>query len=276
VIEQRDAYDTVARAIRYLRSHAREQPSLDDVAAHVGLSEFHLQRVFSAWAGISPKRFLQVVTVDRATRSLANSDVLDASLDAGLSGPSRLHDLMVACEALTPGELRSGGAGLAVACGVADTPFGPATIGVTDRGVCHFHFVAQASSPVANLERALHARLPAARIVRDDVEAARVADDIFANADRKRPLHVLLAGTNFQVQVWKTLVRIPPGETISYARVAKSIGKPSSTRAVAGAIAKNDVGVLIPCHRVIREDGALGGYRWGEDRKAALLAYEAA
>ena len=252
--DQIAAYDTVARAIRYVREHAREQPSLDDVAAHVGMSEFHLQRVFSAWAGISPKRFLQVVAVERASRALTKSDVLGAALDAGLSGPSRLHDLMVACEAMTPGERRAGGAGLDVACGVVDTPFGRAAIGATVRGVCHLHFVA-GDVGVDGVERAIHARLPAARLVRDEARIGRVADDIFANVRaQRRPLHVLLAGTNFQVQVWKALVAIPAGATVSYSQIAKSIGRPSSTRAVASAVARNDVGLLIPCHRVIRED----------------------
>ena len=258
------AYDVVAAAIRYLKAHAHEQPSLDDVAAHVGRSPSHLQRVFSAWAGISPKRFLQVLTVEHARAALASSqDVLSASLASGLSGPSRLHDLTVACTAMTPGELKARGKGLVIKSGRAKSPFGTVVVGVTDRGVCHLEF--------ADDDRGLRAEFANAEFVVDDA----AADDVVARALAGVRSPLLVRGTNFQVRVWQALLELPVGVVVSYGALADRIGAPRASRAVGSACGANTIGLLIPCHRVIREDGVIGAYRWGSERKSALLAWEA-
>jgi AraC family transcriptional regulator of adaptative response/methylated-DNA-[protein]-cysteine methyltransferase len=270
------AYATVAAAIRYLHRHAGEQPALAAVARHVGLSEFHLQRVFGDWAGISPKRFLQFLTKEHAKAALrASAGVLEASYAAGLSGPGRLHDLFVACEAVTPGEVRALGQRLVIDCGFAATPFGDALIGWTSRGVCHLRFADAGEQPAL---AELSSEWPHATMRHDDAHAARIAGRIFASipAQHGAPLRVLLKGTNFQVQVWEALLRIPEGALATYGELARVLGRPEAARAVAGAVARNPVACLIPCHRVIRETGVLSGYRWGVERKAALLAHEAA
>ena len=270
------AYATVAAVIRYLLRHAGEQPDLAALARHAGLSEFHLQRTFGDWAGISPKRFLQFLTKEHAKAALrASADVLDASLAAGLSGPGRLHDLLVACEAVTPGEVRALGARLVIHHGLAGTPFGRALVAWTSRGVCHLRF-ADAGEPAA-LED-LAREWPRATLVREPAGAAALAARIFAPvaARRDTPLRVMLRGTNFQIMVWQALLRLPEGALVAYGDLARALAHPGAARAVAGAVARNPVACLIPCHRVIRETGALGGYRWGLERKAALLAREAA
>lgn len=262
-------YETVARAIRFIRANARHQPSLAEIAAAVHLSEHHLQRTFSAWAGISPKRFLQFLTKEHARAALRRSeDLLSVTLETGLSSPGRLHDLMVSCEAMTPGEVKRKGAGLTVGYGVGDTPFGPALIAWTPRGVCHLAF--------DDDERALCARWPAARMARDDGEAERLTTLIFPATPRPGALHLLLHGTNFQLKVWEALLTIPPGRLLSYGQLARSIGRPKAHRSVAHAVAANPIGLLIPCHRVIRGSGEVGEYHWGSERKAAIQAWEAA
>lgn len=267
-------YDTVAEAIRFVRREARRQPSLDEVAAHVGLSPAHLQRTFSAWAGISPKRFLQFLTKEHARRLLRDSrDVLGASLESGLSGPGRLHDLMVACEALTPGEVGALGEGLTLRFGFAATPLGEVIVAVSGRGVCHLQFVEAGAAAAA--EAALRAEWPKAAFRRDDAGAAEVARRMFAGLPGERPLPLLLRGTNFQIKVWEALLRIPPGCALSYGDLAERLGQPRAQRAVGSALAQNRIAVLVPCHRVFRESGEIGGYRWGAERKCALLAREA-
>ncbi len=270
-VNAQGSYDLIAAAIRYVRARALEQPSLGEVAAHLGLSEFHLQRLFGAWVGISPKRFLQFLTAEHAKHALRSSrDVLDAALGVGLSGPGRLHDLLVACDAMTPGEVRAGGEGLEICFGRGDSPFGRVLIASTSRGICHFQFDAETA------EDELRAGWPRATFRRDDGVAKRLLGEVFASFPRAAPLHLLLKGTNFQVQVWRALIRVPPGALVSYSAIAQAIGKPGAARAVGTAIADNAIALLIPCHRVVREDGALGGYRWGEERKAALIGWEAA
>lgn len=268
-------YALVERAIRYIESHRREQPELAEIADHVGLSEFHFQRLFSRWAGVSPKRFLQALTVEEARRSLTRSgSVLDAAYDTGLSGPGRLHDLFVQCQAATPGEVKSGGAGLTIRYGIQPTPFGDALIGVTERGICALSFVAEGES-----ERAigdLHARWPAARLREDRAESAAIAQRIFADSRADEPLHLLIKGTNFQMQVWQALLRVPSGSLTTYGDLAQAIGRPSAARAVGSAVGSNAIAWLIPCHRVIRQTGVVDGYRWGSDRKRAMLGWEAA
>ena len=267
-------YALVAQAIRYIENQRRDQPELAAVADHVGLSEFHFQRLFSRWAGVSPKRFLQALTVEEARSALARSaSVLDAAYAAGLSGPGRLHDLFVQCQAATPGEVKSGGAGLTIRYGMAPTPFGDALIGVTDRGICALSFVTEGETERAQNE--LAARWPGARLVEDRDESAAIAQRIFENTRPAEPLHLYIKGTNFQMQVWQALLRLPTGTLTTYGHLAQAIGRPGAARAVGSAVGSNAIAWLIPCHRVIRQTGAVEGYRWGSERKRAMLGWEA-
>jgi len=271
----RDHYGMVARAIAYIRGNSQGQPSLKEVSASLGLSEFHLQRVFSEWAGVSPKRFLQYVTKEHAKQALRRSgDVLSAALASGLSGPGRLHDLMVSCEAMSPGEIKALGAGLEIRYGRVPTPFGDALIAWTERGICRIEFLdAGTEDGAAN---ALGELWPAASMVRDEARALRLAARIFRADTSAGPLHLMLRGTNFQIKVWEALLRVAPGEAVSYSQLARMAGVDKAPRAVGSALGKNAIAYLIPCHRVIRETGEIGSYHWGSDRKAALLAWEAA
>jgi AraC family transcriptional regulator, regulatory protein of adaptative response / methylated-DNA-[protein]-cysteine methyltransferase len=265
-------YDRVAEAIRFIMECAPRRPSLDEVASRSGLSPGHLQRVFTAWAGVSPKRFLQFLTAREAKRLLRDSvPVLDAAFALGLSGPGRLHDLIVASEAVTPGEYARFGEGVEIRYGVHETPFGRCLVGVTDRGVCALRFLDGRDLEAALAELRDEWRL--ARLERDDEGTAGTAGAIFGPA-RGESLSILLKGTNFQLKVWEGLLRIPEGAVVSYGDLARRLGMSSSSRAVAGAIGSNPVAYLVPCHRVLRASGALGGYRWGLERKAAILFRE--
>ena len=277
--ERCQAYKTIAQAIRFIRQNARQQPGLEEIAAHVGLSPYHLQRTFSAWAGISPKRFLQYLTREHARSLLRQShDVLAATHASGLSGPGRLHDLMIACDAVTPGEVRALGAGLEITYGFGLTPFGRVIAGTTQRGLCHLHFTT--GNDMAIAIAALHDEWPQARLLRDDNALAATIARLFAFGNlqqpQQAPMHLLLRGTNFQIKVWEALLRIPGGEIASYQTLAAMIGNPRAQRAVGTALAQNHIALLIPCHRVICESGEIGQYRWGSERKKALLAYESA
>ena len=266
-------YEVVAHAIRFLREHANQQPELRDVAVAVGLSESRLQRVFSDWAGVSPKRFLQYLTKEHARRQLSTpTDVLSTAIAVGLSGPGRLHDLMVSCEAMTPGEIQSGAEGVDVRWGTAATPFGIAVIGWTSRGICFLQF---ARDDIDELVQRLRGQWPRARFDRDDAAAARTAGLIFGRHEAQGKLHVLLRGTNFQIKVWEALLEVPAGQVLSYGQLAARAGSPGAARAVGTAIGANQIGYLIPCHRIIRESGESGQYRWGPERKAAMLGWEA-
>ncbi len=266
-------YAVVAQAIRYLRENASQQPTLAELADAVHLSEHHLQRVFAAWAGISPKRFLQYLTKAYALQALREAqDVLSVAQASGLSSSSRLHDLMVSCEAMTPGEIKSGGAGLTLGWGQADTPFGTALAGWTTRGLCYLAFL---DGDAALRHQELCAAWPAAQLVCDDREAQRLMDQVFPGTPQPGRLHLLLRGTNFQIKVWEALLRLPPGRRVSYTQLAGLAGVPRAQRAVGSALAANPIAYLIPCHRVIRESGDSGQYRWGGERKVAMLAWEA-
>ena len=266
-------HDLVARAIDWLDAHADTQPDLDALAAHVGVSPGHLQRVFTRWAGVSPKRYVQYLTAETARGLLADDlPVLDAAHATGLSSAGRLHDLMVSVHAVTPGEARRRGAGLTLRHGIHPSPFGPVLVAATDRGVCHVAFVDDPREAMADLRD----RWPAASLVADPDVVADVVARVFDPRADDAPLSVLVSGTNLQVQVWQALLRIPAGTTVSYGTVATAIGRPEATRAVAGAVGANRLAVLIPCHRVLRSTGALSGYRWGPERKRRLLAMEAA
>ena len=266
-------YARVAKAIAFIRAHARAQPTLEEVAAAVHLSPQHLQRVFAEWAGISPKRFLQFLTKEYARGRLAAADSLTVAEAAGLSSTSRLHDLMVSCEAMTPGEIRAAGRGIDIGYGFAPTPFGDALLAWTPRGVCHFAF---GTGDEDAMRAELRALWPAATLHRDDAQALALMQRIFPRPPTRGSVHLVLRGTNFQIKVWEALIRIEPGRVLSYRQFARELGMPRAPRTVGSAIAANTIGYLIPCHRVIREGGEVGDYRWGSERKLALLGHEAA
>lgn len=277
VIAQQQNYQRVAHAIRYLSAQQQKQPSLAELAAHVGVSEFHLQRIFTEWAGLSPKQLLQFLTKENAKRLLRSSSVMDAALACGLSGSSRLHDLMIKTERVTPGEYRSMGAGLQISYGSCPSPFGRCFIAANHRGLCKLAFFDDADDE-ANLLLELQREWTAAELIRDDGRATALYEQAFGSASKSKtqshPVAVLLKGSEFQIQVWEALLAIPSGEVCSYQQLAESMGMPSSARAVASAIARNNIAYLIPCHRVIRGTGEFSEYRWGADRKRAMLLRE--
>ena len=273
-LNERD-FGRIAAAIRYLQEHHRTQPSLADVARAINLSESRMQRLFTAWAGISPKRFLQHLTaLDTATLLRSGSSVLATAYASGMSGPARVHDLMLNVYGATPGEVANGGAGLDIACGVHTTPFGDAFFAVTPRGVCGLHFLGPMTVEQARAD--VQRRWPGA-VLRDDSSATRtVAESMFARAGTAAPLSLFVTGTNFQLQVWRALLRVPAGTVTTYDEIARAIDAPAAHRAVGAAIGRNPIALLIPCHRVIRKSGELGGYHWGTDRKTTILAWESA
>jgi len=266
-------YERVEEAIRYIATRASEQPSLDEIAAHLGLSPFHFQRLFTSWAGVSPKRFLQYVTVEGAKRLLDESaSVLDAALEVGLSGPSRLHDLFIGAEAVTPGEFKALGRGLELRYGFHSSPFGPCFVATSPRGVCSLEFTDRTGRDEA--ASALGRRWKEANLVEDGGPGAGIVAALFGK-EGDAPVRLHLAGTNFQLKVWKALLSIPEGRLVSYGRLADMAGSKGAARAVGTALSQNPIGVLIPCHRVLRATGEIGGYRWGVARKRAIIAWEA-
>lgn len=271
-------YQRIALVIRYLDETHTRQPDLAALADYVGLSPFHFHRLFSAWAAITPKDFLQCLTLAHAKELLRKGEsVLDAALTSGLSGPGRLHDLCINLEAASPGELKCGGEGWEIAAGFADCPFGRCLIAQGPRGICRLTFVEPEDG--AAEWAALQEDWPRARLLRDDSVAARLAEKIFAQpgSSRSSPaLRAFVRGTAFQVRVWRALLNIESGTLVSYGRLAASLGQSAAARAVGGAVAKNPLAYLIPCHRVIRETGVVGDYRWGQARKRAILAWESA
>jgi AraC family transcriptional regulator of adaptative response/methylated-DNA-[protein]-cysteine methyltransferase len=268
-------YARVERAIRFIEAHRLDQPELDAVAEAMGLSPCHAQRVFTRWVGVSPKRFLGLLTVEHAKTALgARASVLDTAYAVGLSGPSRLHDLFVTYEALTPGEYKAQGAGITLRWGVHPTPFGEALLAATERGLARLAFIAPDGLDDAQAE--LREAWPASALVRDQDATGAWLPRIFPDWASAEPLPLLVKGTPFQTQVWRALLRIPTGATMTYGQLAAALGRPGAARAVGTACKVNPIAFLIPCHRVIRETGALGGYRWGLVRKRAMLAWEAA
>jgi AraC family transcriptional regulator of adaptative response/methylated-DNA-[protein]-cysteine methyltransferase len=268
-------YERVAAAIRWLERQRAERPTLEQLAHALGSSPFHLQRIFQRWAGISPKRFLQLLALGDAKHALARgASVLEAAHHAGLSAPSRLHDAFVALEAMSPAEWRAGGAHLALRWGLGRSPFGDFVAAWSARGLCALSFGDDESS-TAQAAAALRASWPAATWRRDD-DGVRPLEERLAGGAAGEPLRLQVRGTSFQVQVWRALLALPSGAACSYAELARAVGHPRAARAVGAAVGANPVAVLIPCHRVLRSTGALGGYRWGPDRKRALLAWEAA
>ncbi len=269
-------YRRIEQAILFLQENHRRQPSLEEMAASVHLSKYHFGRLFKRWAGVTPKQFLQHLTLDYAKDRLAEAEsVLDASLAAGLESPSRLHDLFVTLEAMTPGEYKRRGEGLAIRYGFHPTPFGLGLLATTDRGICALRFVGQEGQD-GTLDQ-LKGEWPEAEFVSDPEATQALVDRIFSpfSNGRQEPFHLLLKGTNFQVQVWRALLAIPKGALVSYQDLARAMGRPKATRAVASAVAHNPIGYFIPCHRVIGSNGRIHNYRWGAARKKAILGWEA-
>ena len=288
--DQATDYDRVRRALEYMTARWRRQPSLADIAAHVGLSESHFHHLFRRFAGITPKAFLQAITLDHAKALLKDSaSLLDAAYAVGLSGPGRLHDLFVSHEAMSPGEWKAGGEGLTLRYGFHHSPFGEALAVMTDRGLAGLGWVdakeaagraADSGKPAGGREGALadmRRRWPRARFVEDRPGAARTIARIFDpgrwRADE--PLNVVMLGSDFEIRVWKALLKIPMGRAATYGDVACHIGKPSAARAVGAAVGRNPISFVVPCHRVLGRSGALTGYHWGITRKQAILGWEA-
>lgn len=270
-VDSRD-FARIARAIRYIDARFRDQPRLADIASHAGLSEFHFNRLFRRWAGVTPKQYLAYVTGNAAKGALLTQpSVLDAAYSVGLSGPGRLHDLIVTLDAVTPGELKLLGRGTSIRHGFSDTPFGRALIATTPRGVCHLAFI-EAGKEKSSL-RDLQEQWPDATLEHDDTHAGLVARQIWAG-DGEPALKVSVGGTNFQLKVWQALIDLGGRGRTTYTALADAIGLHSGPRAVGNAVGSNPVGWLIPCHNVLRKDGSLGGYHWGEDRKRAMLAWK--
>jgi AraC family transcriptional regulator of adaptative response/methylated-DNA-[protein]-cysteine methyltransferase len=268
-------YARVERAIRFLEAHAGEHPALCDVAAELGLGESHVQRLFQRWAGVSPKKFVQLLTLRDAKQALAETrSVLEASLETGLSGSGRLHDLFLSLERLTPGEYKAGAAGLTVRWSVAETPLGRALFAALDRGLCGLFFLTDDGE--AGAREDLERRWPKARLVCEPRAVAPYVEELCKRMQGRagQPLSLVLKGTSLQLKVWEALLRIPEGGVLSYQDVATWVGAGRASRAVGGAVGRNPIAWLIPCHRVIQSTGVLGGYRWGSERKMALLTRE--
>jgi AraC family transcriptional regulator of adaptative response/methylated-DNA-[protein]-cysteine methyltransferase len=269
----------IARAIRFIDANFRTQPRLAAIAAHARLSEFHFNRLFRRWAGLTPRQYLAFVTAHAARAALVSTpSVLEAAYSVGLSGPSRLHDLLVTLDAVTPGELKARGFGLQLDCGFTDTPFGKALLANTSRGLSHLAFIEPGGEVAALATLAAH--WPEARLARDDEAAAQLAGRIWSTSAEAAatpaaaPLRLAVKGTNFQLRVWQALLEIGSAAPITYAALARAAGVAGGARAVGNAVGANPVAWLIPCHNVLRQDGGLGGYRWGADRKRAMLAWQ--
>ena len=278
-IEMHRHYKNISKAIEYLSENITFQPDLSDISKHVGISEFHLQRLFSHWVGISPKQFLMVLTQEYAKSQLEKSSVLQSSLACGLSSASRLHDIMIKCDGITPGEYKKKGYGLKISYGVHETPFSLCLIASTERGVCKLAFFDDLCESETYIDELKH-DWPNASFCLDQLLTQHIIDRIFtpntlvkAEGDisiNTKPLRLFLKGTPFQLKVWQALLSIPQGELCSYQQLADVMGVSTSVRAVASAIAKNNIGYLIPCHRVIKSTGALNAYRWGALRKKVI------
>ena len=269
-------YESVRRIIAFISERWRDQPSLEAMAAHAGLSTTHVHHLFRRWCGLTPKAFLQAITLDNAKALLADSaSVLDATYEVGLSGPSRLHDLFVTHEAMTPGDFKSGGAGVTMSFGFQPSPFGEAILVATERGLAGLGFVDDGDREAALAD--MRRRWPKAEYAEDAAATAPLAHRIFdpLSWHSEQPLRVVLIGTDFEVRVWQTLLRIPLGRATTYSEIASRVGKPSAARAVGAAVGKNPISFVVPCHRVLGRSGALTGYHWGLTRKQAILGWEA-
>lgn len=265
-------YTLIDQAIRYIEAHARQQPELKEIASAVGLSEYHFQRIFTRWAGISPKRFMQFLTKEHAKELLDKSEnLLDATHQVGLSSLGRLHDLFVTTEAVTPGEYKTRGAGLTIRYGIHPTPFGKCLIATTERGICHLGFVEGGEGTSIDY---LADHWKQAAMIEDYRATAPLVTRIFSSGIPDMPLKLHLRGTNFQIKVWEALLNVPAGAVTTYEHIAAQIGRPNAVRAVGTAVGDNPIAYLIPCHRVIRKSGEFGNYMYGSARKKAILVKE--
>lgn len=269
--ESHKLYQTMAHAIAYLRDHAKERPAAHEVAAAVDMSVSRFEHAFATWVGTTPKRFLSYISKEHARALLLQAKKNERVIHStGLSSAGRLHDLMVTYEAMTPAEVKAGN--IAIDYGLHPSPFGWCVIGITKRGICQLAFIETNSEAEARV--CIHERWPHALLSRDQKKTAVYARQLFDAQAKRKPLHLLVKGTNFQVKVWEALLRIPPGEVSNYGAIAQEIGLPRAVRAVGTACGKNAIAWLIPCHRVLAGDGGMGGYRWGVERKEAILAWE--
>ena len=269
-------YDVVRRAIGHIRGHWREQPEIEAIAEAAGVTPTELHHLFRRWAGLTPKAFLQALTLDGARQLLRNSaSVLDATYEVGLSGPGRLHDLFVTHEAMSPGEWKTGGEGLTVFFGFHPSPFGSALVMATERGLAGLAFADPGEERAALAD--MKARWPRATYVEDSARTAAIARRIFDSSQwqQDKPLRVVLIGTDWEVRVWETLLQIPMGRLTTYSDIAGKIAQPAAARAVGAAVGKNPVSFVVPCHRVVGKSGELTGYHWGITRKRAMLGWEA-
>ena len=269
-------FERIKDAIEFLETNFKNQPGLDEIAASVHLSKFHFQRIFKEWAGVTPSQFLHFLTIEYAKEQLRKShSVFDTSLQAGLSSASRLHDLFITFEAVTPGDYRRLGENLLIRYGFHPTPFGECLLASTDRGICALRFLYPAKRK--QLLEELKAEWPLAELLEKPQETGVYVQRIFTNIDdnKEKRVHLYLKGTNFQIQVWQALLALQPGDIVAYQNVAEYLTRPTAVRAVGNVIAKNPVGYLIPCHRVIRKTGQVHGYRWSSARKRAILGWEA-
>lgn len=267
-------YQRIAKALHFLKENFKEQPSLEEIAAHVHLSPFHFQRMFTAWAGVSPKAFLQYTTAEYA-KSLLNTQqsLFETTHQTGLSGTSRLHDLFIKIEAMTPTEYKNEGKNLTITTTLHDSPFGRVLIATTAKGVCHMAFEEGPKTALVHLKE----KFAQATFEEKETSLSKEVLQIFDNEyGHNTPIKLHVKGTPFQLKVWEALLRIPQGRLCTYGQIGEAIHKPQASRAIGTAIGSNPVAYLIPCHRVIRASGIIGGYRWGSDRKENMIAWEAA
>lgn len=268
-------YDRIATAINYIQENFKTQPDLDEVAKKIHLSPFHFQRLFTDWAGVSPKKFLQYISVEHAKHILKDkqASLFDAAIETGLSGTSRLHDLFIKIEGMTPGEYKNGGEALAINFSFAESPFGNILVASTAKGICYMAFVENEQQAFIDLQQ----HFPNAQFKQMVDLIQQNALFIFTHDWKKlHQIKLHLKGTDFQLKVWETLLKIPMGQLSTYGNIAKSLNNPNASRAVGTAIGSNPVAFLIPCHRVIQSTGTFGGYMWGSVRKAAIIGWEAA
>jgi AraC family transcriptional regulator of adaptative response/methylated-DNA-[protein]-cysteine methyltransferase len=271
-------YQRIEQAIQYLEKNIQRQPELDEVAEIVHLSPFHFQRLFTEWAGISPKRFLQFLTVDFLKSKLQESkNLVEVAEAAGLSSQSRVYDLFTTLEAVTPQEYKQSGSGIRIEYGIHESPFGDALIGVTERGVCWLSFINTDEDPRHALEE-MKEHWHNSVFHQDQVLTEAFVENIFARKDAKthKKIHLLVKGTNFQIKVWEALLKLPLGNVTTYQDIATQIHNPKAMQAVGSAVGSNHIAYLIPCHRVIRKDGILGEYRWNATRKKGIIGWEMA
>jgi len=263
-------YNRIKSALEFIAANYKKQPGMNEIAEHIHLSEFHFQRIFKEWSGITPKKFLRSITFEELKKNIETTENLaELSESTGLSSPSRIYDLFVDIESVTPEEYKTKGKGIEIRYGIHETPFGKCLLANTKRGICALEF---ADEEPASLVQALKEKWQNATFEENQHETGAIIDTIFGN--KKQPLKALLYGTNFQVKVWEALIKIPYGKFTSYSSVVEMLGRPNASRAVGTAIGKNNIALLIPCHRVIQQIGGIGGYKWGVERKLAIIGYE--